>query len=346
MSILRYPVDEVVTSTQNGFVDLTDWLGFLCAKDYLLDVLVKVHGFTASDAKRRVMQIVPHVRIAIGYIEQSLEGPRDLAFLPAYYAILNLSKVYVLLAHRHAALSGQRWHGASYDVERKDSRNVLTEVITLHSKGVFPLFHETLTGHPFKAKRVNIEMKAILPCVAGIGHEYALATGSRTKLCTLEFGLTGSPDGKSLATVSVRDVAIAGAPPSAGRTSRIVPCLMGFTPRPWLTTGQLVGDVISNPLNYTNELRNQLRTHLIFRRHDFTYTLLGPNKIEFPEEVPIWLLFFYMSSIVRYKPEFFSRLRDSKYWPQLAAARLHAFLDFLLAFWSFVHRKNYFLVGP
>src|ERR1700735_462738 len=168
MSILRYPADEVVTSTQNGFVDVLDWLGFLSAKDYLLEVLVKVHGLSPPDAKRRAVQIIPHVRIASGYIEQSLEGPRDLAFLPAYYAILNLSKVYVLFGRRHSDLRGHRTHGASYSVERKDSRSVLTEVITLHPKGVFPLFHETLTARPFRTKRIDLELKTLLPCITGI----------------------------------------------------------------------------------------------------------------------------------------------------------------------------------
>jgi len=320
-------------------VDVLDWLGFLSATEYLVDVLVKVHGLKEEDAKRRAVQIVPHVRLAAGYIEQSLEGPRDLAFLPAYYAILNLSKVYVLLGHRHSELQKHRTHGVTYDVERKDSRTVLTEVITLRPKGVFPLFYETLTGRPASPQSIDLQVKDFLPCIAGIGHEYGLATGKQMQLFTLQFGMEAA-QGNTLSTATVLDLTTG--LPTLPAKKFTVPCLKGFVRRPG-SPNVFVGSVITNQNLFVQEIRSQLETHLIFRRQQNTWTLIGPHKIEFPEEVPIWLLFFYMSSIVRYKPEFFSRLKDSKYWPPLSAARLHAFLDFLLSFWSFVHRKNYFL---
>jgi hypothetical protein len=52
-----------------------------------------------------------------------------LRYLPAYYAILNLMKVGVLLGPRHADLPKNRTHGASYNPEGKDSRSILTEEI-------------------------------------------------------------------------------------------------------------------------------------------------------------------------------------------------------------------------
>jgi hypothetical protein len=348
MAILRYPVDVVVTSTQNGFSDVLDWLGFLSASDYLRDILVKVHGLTAPEAKRRASEIIPHVRIASGYIQQSLEGPRDLAFLPAYYSILNLSKIYVLLGPRHADLPKHRTHGVSYNANRKDSQTVLTEVIALHRSGVFPLFYETLTGRPMKPGRCELQLKAVLPCIVGTGFEYALATGKAVQMCALQFGIVGN----RLTATATAFHEIPDVPPTQPPNARIQ-CLQGFEPVPGfvpqaLQLGQFSGEVVANPVDFSAEIRRQVRTYLFLRRHDqdSSWTLFGTRKIEFPEEIPIWLLFFYMSSIVRYKPEFFSRLKDSKYWPQLSAARLHAFLDFLLAFWSFVHRRNYFLVAP
>ena len=132
-----------------------------------------------------------------------------------------------------------------------------------------------------------------------------------------------------------------------------VPALSTFASSP-LDASVLIGDVVTPQLN----VRSLLKTHLLLRSKEplnsrpfgapeiSSVTLFGPTVIEFPEEIPIWLLFFYLSSIVRYKPELVERLRDSKYWPVLSTARLHVFLDFLLAFWSFVHQKNCFLVAP
>jgi hypothetical protein len=340
MGIGRYPTDQLVTTTQNGIADALDWLGFLCAKDYLHDVLAKTHGLSAQDATRRARKIIPHVRIAREYVQQSLDGPQELAFLPAYYAMLNLSKVYVLLGPRHADLKTNRTHGVSYNVERKDSHSVLTEVITLHPKGVFPLFCETLTGRPARKKSLNLQVKEVLPCIVPISYEYAQAAGSPGRVCALQFGMVGNR-----CTATARDPT-SGHPLRAGSGLEI-PCLQGFVPSTPGSAHHFDGDIVRNPADFDGEIRRQLKTHLLLRwKHQnphYSFTLLGPHKVEFPEEVPIWLLFFYMSSIVRYKPEFFSALKDSKYWPPISAARVHALLWFLLSFWSFVQRENYFL---
>jgi hypothetical protein len=350
MSLMRYPTNNTAISTQNGFVDLHDWLGFLCAKSYLHDLLVRTHGFTSSTAERRAKSIIPHVRVARGYIQQSLEGPKELAFLPTYYSILNLSKVAVLLGPRHADLSTQRLHGASYDPNLTDPRSVLTDAIKVHNRGVFPLFHETLTGRAAITKSLRLEIKEILPCVSGISHEYVLATGRVARFCGLQFGLRlNAPNQHLAATVFTSTTSAHGMVPATTRC--VVPCLDSFKHRKGHPPSVLMGPKFDEQNGALDaQVTMHVKRYLLLRRSDErfnrSYALMGPNKIEFPEEIPIWLLFYYMSSVVRYKPEFFSRLKDSKYWPPLSAATTHSFLDFLLAFWSYMHKMNYFLVAP
>jgi hypothetical protein len=347
MTIHRYPTYELVTSSQNGFVDVMDWLGFLCAKDYLIDVLQRVHALSAVEARQRALQIIPHVRIARGFIQQSLDGPADLAFLPAYYAILNLSKVYVLFGPRHADLQNHRTHGANYRVVGKDSHTILTELVTLWPTGAFSLFYETLTGRRMPAKKFDLQIKTILSRIAGIGHEYVLATGSAGQLCTMTAGFIQRPSGfHSVAAITQHGSGSGPVVPQPKISVNSVRCLRGFAPLPASFNHFVGSSAVANVQNPEVALRTQLRTHLIYRLENWTVTPLGSAKIEFPEEVPIWLLFFYMSSITRYKPEFFSRLKDSRYWPPVSGARLHSFLDFLLAFWSFVHQKTYFVHAP
>jgi hypothetical protein len=72
-------------------------------------------------------------------------------------------------------------------------------------------------------------------------------------------------------------------------------------------------------------------------------TPLSSKPLLLPQEIPIALAFFHMSSVVRYKPEFVARLRDSRYWPVVATTRYHGMLHFLRLLWSYVHQRELFI---
>jgi hypothetical protein len=340
MALQRYDQDVIVASSQSGFVDLIDWLGFLCAREYLIELLKNTHGLGISVAKVRADQIVPHVRIAVAYIRQSLDGPDDLSFLPAYYAILNLMKVYVLLGPRHADLKNNRLHGVTYFVGGKDSHTILTEEIRLLRKGVLPLFYETVTGNPLPGGSLKLKIRDFLKYVAGVWFEYSLATKDPVPFCVLGFG-TGIHQGE------LRHQAVIPSQRPDIQVRGNVLCLRNFrrdATNPFL----YVGPRVIKQQNLEIELRSLMHRCLLYRIEPMaTYAALGNYKsVEFPQELPSALLFFYMSSIVRYKPEFFNRLKDSKFWPVVSSARLHSFLDFLLTFWSFAHKRNYYINPP
>ena len=196
MTILRYPTNNVVTTGQDRFLDMSDWLGFLCAEEYLVQLLRQSHGFSANEARSRARLIIPHVRIALAYVQQALDGPREISFLPAYYAILNLMKVYVLLGPLYDRVPRQRWHGATYEGHSKDSQSILTEVITLRHSGAFPLFYRTITGKILTATKVKLQMKDVLPYVNGVAYEYKLATGDEWLLCPLNLSHVSKQNGQ------------------------------------------------------------------------------------------------------------------------------------------------------
>src|SRR5437868_346652 len=123
MYISRYPDFKSVTTPLDPLSDLIDWLRYLTSYEYLLDILTTRHGLLPSDAKSRAKQILPHISTAISFIDQSLTASPEVSFLPAYYALLNLAKVYVLVGPRHADLPSQRWHGVTYSGIEKDSRS-------------------------------------------------------------------------------------------------------------------------------------------------------------------------------------------------------------------------------
>ena len=336
MSVLRYPRNNLVTSLQDPFLIMVDWLGCLCANDYVVQLLQRVHALSPNEAQDRAVQIIPHVRIAASYIHQSLDGPSDISFLPAYYAILNLMKVYVLLGPRHADLPKHRWHGVTYDVHKKDSHSILTEIITLRKNGVFPLFYQTVTGKILTDNKAKLRMNDILPYVTGVGYEYELAVGCEWLLCLLKLDYVSTKKGTRprIKTIPPHGVNV------AKRQLKVLREFSGQQKQP----NVFLGKPIDNPSNQDENTREQLNAYLLYRLSpNLQFTPICSKNIEMPEELPIALLFFYMSSIVRYKPEFFSRLQDSKFWPLLSSARTHSFHAFLLAFWSFVHQENVFI---
>lgn len=337
MTILRYPKNLMLISGQDPFLDMLNWLGFLCAKDYLAQLLQRVHGFSARDARARAALIIPHVHIAISFIRQCLDGPPDISFLPAYYAILNLMKVYVLLGPRHADLPKHRWHGVTYDVHGKDSQSVLTEIITLKKDGVFPLDYQTITGKILTPNEVKLQMKDVLPYVSAVTYEYELATGSKALLGYLDLDYVSKRNGLHPQISFARY--------SGGRRipKNQLKVLREFRSQR-NQPNVFLGKCITDPSKKDEETRAQMNTHLIYRIYpELAVTPISSKKIELPEELPIALMFFYMSSIVRYKPEFFDRLQNSKFWPLLSSARIHSFNAFLLAFWSFMHQENCFV---
>lgn len=286
MTILRYPKNQMLISRQDPFHDMLNWLGFLCAKDYLAQLLRRVHGFSARDARARAVLIIPHVRIAISYIRQCLDGPPDISFLPAYYATLNLMKVYVLLGPRHADLPKHRWHGVTYDVHGKDSQSVLTEIITLKKDGVFPLFYQTITGKILTTNEVKLQMKDVLPYVSGITYEYKLATGSEALLGYLDLDYVSKRNGLH-PQISVARY-------SGGRVipKNQIKLLREFRSQR-NQPNVFLGKCIKDPSKKDEETRAQMNTHLIYRINpEFAHTPISSKKNRFTRGISYCADFF------------------------------------------------------
>jgi hypothetical protein len=335
MFLHRYPKMHAVVSDQDPFADMLDWLSFLTASDYLVNLLHTRHGISPAEARARSRPIMSHVRIASGYVQQSLAGPAELSFLPAYYAILNLLKVYVLLGPYHAELEKNRWHGAMYDVTSKDSRSIETEIVTIKRGGVIPLFYRTVTGSVLSQSDVHVELRDVLPLLRNVSHEYQLASGRDSRVRIIEIDVLAI--GQDL----VPQVRVPSPPSGVAIRPTQLKLLRAFKSVPQ-TPNTFHGKPIAKTMTGIEAVRLQIRPYLLYAaHHQVMHTPVCGGRIEMMEELPIALFFFYMSSVVRYKPEFFSRLRDSRYWPLLSAARTHSFHAFLLAFWSFMAQENY-----
>jgi len=336
MAINRYEEVEAIGTNLDPLTDLITWLEYYSAVDYVVSLLTERHGVASPSAMARAQLVRPHARLAREYIEQALSGPSDVAFLSIYYAILNLLKICILFGPRHALLPQNRWHGATYDGFQKDSQTLLTEKITVKKSGAIPLFYETITGRAVK-KNTPLSLAEIYPYLLDVSAEFGMATGNPPKLAQLTFAVATTAEHKRLQVrVSVRKNT------PLPRLNQLK-ALVGFEKDP---SGR-PGLFISKPIEGTHpaQIQPHLRRCLLYQNISEAdpYCRISGSHFVFPEEFPIALAFFHLSSVVRYKPEFLARLKDSKYWPVVSTARRHCLLKFLITFWSFTHKKTIFI---
>jgi hypothetical protein len=332
----RYRKVSRPSTALDPFEDVIDWLRYLTSEDYLTHALIDVHKLTPSAAKARCKQIMPHVKDALAFIEQAVTTPNEASFVSTYYALLNLAKVSILIGPKHAELQANRWHGATYDVNAKDSQSVLTEFIVLKKGGTLALFYETMVGEPWPVDR-KVKMSELYPYLSDVGHEYTVATGQYDKFVNLKFNaeplhrkrtpitITATPFGKN------RQIA-----------PRAISSAFGLRVRDAdkniyaLKTPVKAGTIWEDIFNAHFDRR------MIFQSSDkFTKMPLACGSFRFTEELPIILVFFHLSSVARYKPEFLYSIMESRMWPVISAARRHCLYKFLILFWSHFQQRSF-----
>lgn len=336
VKIFRYEEFSPISTNLDPFSDLVTWLEYYSASDYVISLLTTRHGLTSTEARQRARLITPHARLARDYIDQSMSGPGDVGFLPSYYAILNLLKICILFGPHHASLPANRWHGASYDTYGKDSQSLLTDRITLKGRGALPLFYQTITGTTSPAD-FSLPLSEVYPYILDVSAEYELASGEPSKFAQLDFQVVKSGANQHLRVI----VNLIGGTSSPLPKTNQLKVLVGFKKEAGVVTA-----FVSKPIagNLPAQLRAHLRPFLIYQLLDgTTFTRISGAHFLMPEEFPIALAFFHMSSVVRYRPEFLAKLKDSRYWPVLSILRRHALFKFLITFWGFTHRKTLLL---
>jgi hypothetical protein len=339
LTSLVYPIEQYddsggFTSAFDPLDDLVLHLDFLAAVNYTVELLRSKHAVPVADARARAARIRPHAQLAAQYVRQARTGPVEVSFVPSYYAILNLLKIWILCSPQHPRLKANRLHGASYDPTAPLSRALTSETITLHPAGAIPLFYEVLTGHTLSGK-TQVAMRDVYPYIADVSTEWSLASRSPARGVALAPSVESVPAGlRARFSVST---------PAARRPipATHLPALRGCSRDPSAPT-QFVGSTVlpvgSAPRAVACATLD--RRFLYYPNTDKTVTALMPGPLLMPEALPITLAFYHLSCVARYNPEFLERLANSKYWPVVAALRPHALFKFLLLFWSFIRQAN------
>lgn len=329
LRVFRYENYQEIASELSPREDLLNYFRFLGANDYVTELLKRRFGLSSKTARERTKLISPHVDIALQYIAQAHSSAPHVAFLPTYYAALNLAKVTILFSTEHRSLAKQKWHGATYGNIQKNSHSLATERITVKKRGAIPLLYHVLTGKPIP-REVSYQMRDVLSRIAPINAEWVQA-GETALLADIEFSrLTdgGShtfeakvthPTGETIASV------------------RQLQVLNGWKKKPGTrNVYETIADYEGG--NFRKFVTERVRPCLIYRSTGHNvFTPLSGAKVLWPEEFPILLAMFYFGTIVRYNPLSLAKLADSRFWPVALALRDHGMHRFLLLTWARLH---------
>ena len=348
--IARYDRVKNVSSALDPVEDLLSWIDGLRSLGYTSDVLRTVHGMTHSAEIRESARLVGlFAKNAGSLANQAFSGMAEMAFLPLYYSILNLSKIMVVAGGLRRDLAVQRYHGASYDPERKRSQSLLTEVITLHPRGVFGLLYKRLTGANWLVTKRDISMGKVYPYVLGTSYEYEQMTGQPAPFQWAPVIFRQEGDSHAL-RVNLTNLADCSHPKRGVKS--YLKIVSGFAEDP-NTKGMYVCSIknAASEADARTALLAGFRRYLLYelpnpsQNYPATMTPISNSQMMLPPEIPIWLCFFHMSSVVRYDPECLQRLSEDRCWPMLLSLRRHAFLGFCVLTWSSFHKTSFHLTG-
>ena len=323
----RYPTVHKFHTSLDIDQDLPDLIQAYSSHGVVSDVLRQQHGFKDSkQIKSAAREIVPLVRQGLRFLDQARSGPRLVSYLPYYYAFLQFAKAVIVARRGAAVVSSALKHGVSYRPTAKNSHSIDSEMIHIHSEGVFPLYYETLTGQAVPDLRrkkgsktlISVQMRNVYPFIMDAGFEYMNAVNA-TKLTTATvLLLRDTSGGKATYVLKVysdpkpkrTESALLnrfGTDEQGRRLSTDREALAYLLYQPMLLTEQ---HHVDPPLNYLTPLWN--------------------GRLQYPEEIPLFLTFFHLGSVVRYKPRFLERVIDSPFYPFLLAAERHCTTKLLL----------------
>jgi hypothetical protein len=362
----RYPAfPNVITSALEKDRDLINLVSGLRSHSVLADILRQRHAFTAiRQINDAAFEIKTYIKQGLRFLEQARNGPSGVSYLPYYYSFLQFAKAVTVARGRSAQLHKRLHHGLSYDPDAKDSRTPLTEFVRIYRDGVFPTYYETLTGTlipDFRHVRnrnkrtpvMTISMADVYPYVYDIASELMLATKNSppSRVGGYPFQpvrLMSDQVDPQRVQIILRVQSFPSHPAPIQQPQHNLPITSGFRPSR-MAAGQLyLGPIRQNAP--PSKLCEGIRTYLLYVPtttdiNDFYYlTPRWNGRLQLPEEVPIFLMFFHLGSVIRYKPGFYDKLAESGFYPMLLAAERYCTFKFLLLFYSAMMQQSHFIL--
>lgn len=330
--IARYDQDLAFSSPRDALSDLVSHLSFCTSAKYSADLIRARHGVAGKDAVARGRRISAHMRTALDFVDQSISSRPEVAAVGCYYAILNLAKCYILASAHWSKLDSRLLHGLAYKTYVKDSHKLPTEELDLHPSGVIPTLYELIVGVSLSKQKVR--MGDVYPYILDVGAEWELATGEAGRLASLTFEVRADPQSRRLPWVEVIG------PTTHALTARVFPALVGF--RKWKgSPNGFAGPPLTHGADEMKVLQSHVRRFLLYDSHTHrSVTPVSGRRLMLPQELPLALAFYHLSSIQRYNPEFMAKLKDSAFWSVVVSLQWHGLQKFALLAWSYLQQRN------
>ena len=305
--IQRYDKVENVTTHRDPFDDLCCWISGLRSAAYTREILQSTWHLSVKASREPATAIAAHAEAAIQLLDQARDGAPEVAFLPTYYGLVNLAKIYVILAGRLADLEQQRWHGATHSGALKASQDLMTDTVTLKGKGAIPLLYTVLTGLKVPRGNLTLRMSEVYRHIWNVGYEYQRLYGAVQAFQQVHIDFENAPTGgqRLVAYLSVSD-----GPLASKKDLRLLANFKADASRPnTFVSPSVGGDEAKARATLLSRVRRSLLIGDVGGWNNMdTWTPVSNRQFLWPEEVPILLAFFHMSNVVRYNPEFLARL--------------------------------------
>ncbi|MBS3792665.1 hypothetical protein KGY77_08495 [Candidatus Bipolaricaulota bacterium] len=352
--ILRYDEKIGARTKLDPLEDVTSWISGLRSEEVLVRTLKTKHGISRKKERLKSAKVISnYIQNALGLIEQAYSGPSTTSFLPLYYAILNLSKVYIVATGKRTELMKKqnRYHGASYDPGGKKSTDISNEIVTLKSNGVLKLFYETLTGEKWHFDGRKVKLEDMYSRIPYIEAEYEQAYRSPAAFQGIELKMEETESNKYRLKANLEAESSGGIEHPHLFDKSYLKILKGFTQKDNEEKVFVSSTVqASTESEARKKLLKEIRRSLLITiprtfGGPYTRTVISNKHMLLPEEIPIWIALFHLSNVVRYNPEFLLEAKDSKAWPMLLALHKHGIYRFLVLFLSYFNQSNYILIG-
>ena len=345
--ILRYPNHRLVSSALNPLDDIISWVSGFTSKKYVREIIqTKHHPQVHPTIDERTSLVTQYVYLCCQYIEQARKGPKEVAYLPIYYALLSLAKAYIAVGKYAIEFDtvDNRRHGASYD--HSDFFSLEDDSINIHKKGILPLFYKTLldTNLPVTGNKLRLKMKQVYPYIRMISAEYGIACGAESnKLIPFTISIEKLPNGFQRLRAQCIGYKFTD---NKSLPDRLLSLQAFNKMRRIDKNNQFLSSkkYKSNDAGIWSHVRRNLLYDEAFLSEDFLYVYVPVSResLLLPEEFPILCAFYHLSNIVRYNPSALNMLMDSKYWPLILALQSHGLYWFLLLFYRYMMQETVF----
>lgn len=257
-----------------------------------------------------------------------------------YYAFLNLVKAFLVLKDPDSIKGQKIMHGLSYNHPSTPNKDFSLEAVTVsNSTGAFPLFYKGVMGRSNPTKGFAFTIVDLLAYCSTIGYQYGLAGLGQTKIIpSLAAIAMNQPTQEAWTLLAISSFdrvdatqqlkqQLMNAYEEIALPAHLAHTVFGLNafaylnqrffqtiiPDKFLPSGALnLGEV-------AGRLTTALRPYMGISPYDdgsnFQVVLplgIGPTETPISQDIAIYVIMFYLSSLVRYQPAYLEELLDHK----------------------------------